>query len=90
MKNKNNRNEINGTSDSLDIQVAKLAFIGTSITTLGDGISAIAAGLALDALVKSNIKSTQRQNPHLKQLETSQKQLDYLLNELKQFRINIR
>lgn len=39
-KNKNQSN------DSLDIYAAKLTYIGTSLSTLGDGIQTIAAGLA--------------------------------------------
>lgn len=83
----NNKSQLNGTSDEIDIQIAKLAFIGASLTTLGDGLTAIAAGLALEALVKkSNNQSSQSQNKQLKQIQATQRQLDYLITELNQFK----
>ncbi len=45
-RNKNTFN--NQSNDSLDIFAAKLTYIGSSISTLGDGIQTIAAGLALE------------------------------------------
>ena len=81
------KNQNNQPSDSLDLYVAKLAFIGASIATLGDGLSAVAAGIALEALEKkeqSNNKSPQNQNGQSKQLEKMQKQIDDLINELNQ------
>lgn len=54
-KDKNqNQNQLNQSPDSLDLYVAKLAFIGASIATLGDGLTAVAAGIALEALEKKN------------------------------------
>ena len=50
----NNGNKSNQPSDSTDIQIARLAFIAATITTLGDGLAALAAGLALQELEKSN------------------------------------
>lgn len=83
----NNKSQLNGTSDEIDIQIAKLAFIGASLTTLGDGLTAIAAGLALEALVKkTNNQSSQSQNKQLKQIQATQRQLDYLITELNQFK----
>lgn len=49
----NNKKNSEQSSGSQDIQIARLAFIGASIVTLGDLISTLAAGLALDALEKS-------------------------------------
>ena len=43
-------NKQNQDNDSMDIYIAKLAYIGTAISTLGDGIQTIAAGLALESL----------------------------------------
>ena len=81
-----NKNKTNPTSDSRDVQIAKLAFIGASISTLGDGLQAVAAGLALEVLQKSSNQSSQNQNDSFKQTETMQKQIDYLINELKQIK----
>ncbi|WP_342575125.1 hypothetical protein MHH37_04095 [Solibacillus sp. FSL K6-1781] len=38
-----NANKKEQSPDSQEIQIARLAFIGASIATLGDGIAAIAA-----------------------------------------------
>ena len=81
-----NKNKTNQTSDSRDVLIAKLAFIGASISTLGDGLQAVAAGLALEELQKANNQSSQNQNDQSKQTEGMQKQIDYLINELKQIK----
>ncbi|QDQ03207.1 translation initiation factor 2 [Lysinibacillus fusiformis] len=71
--------------DTTEIQIARLAYIGASISTLGDGLSAVAAGLALNALEKSSNQNPQNQNnDQSKGSEDMQKQIDYLINELKQ------
>lgn len=81
-----NKNKTNQTSDSRDIEIAKLAFIGASIAALGDGLAAVAAGLALEELEKANKQNFQSQNDQSKQTEGMQKQIDYLINELKQLK----
>ncbi|MFF2479907.1 translation initiation factor 2 [Paenibacillus sp. NPDC058071] len=76
-----------------DIQIARLAFIGASIATLGDGIAAVAAGLALESLEIQKIQSDQRsyfQSNPSQQLESTQKQLDYFIQELIKLRTHIR
>ena len=78
-----NKKNLEQSSDSMNIQIARLAFIGASIVTLGDGISAIAAGLALEALEKSNNQESQNTDTQLAQSKDIQKQMDYLINELK-------
>ncbi|MUT67092.1 translation initiation factor 2 [Paenibacillus sp. NEAU-GSW1] len=73
-----------------DIQIAKLAFIGASIATLGDGIGAVAAALALEALENPiDDERSSNQAPQMKQIETTQHQLDYFINELIQIRESI-
>ncbi|WP_241774644.1 MULTISPECIES: hypothetical protein [Lysinibacillus] len=42
----------NFPTDSPEIYAAKLTYIGASISTLGDSLQAIAAGLALEVLKK--------------------------------------
>lgn len=78
----NNKNNINQSPDSREVYAAKLAFIGASISTLGDGLQAIAAGIAVELLEKSS----QSQNDQSKQSEKTQKQIDNLINELKQIK----
>ncbi|MEK5332870.1 MULTISPECIES: translation initiation factor 2 [unclassified Lysinibacillus] len=79
----NNQNNSNQSTDSLDIYAAKLAYIGTSISTLGDGIQTIAAGLTLESLKKASNQSSQDLPNQTKQTENMQKQIDYLIAELK-------
>ena len=79
------KNNPQQSSDITDIQIARLAYIGASIATLGDALSAVAAGLALNALEKSSNQNPQNQNSdQSKDVEDLQKQIDYLINELKQ------
>lgn len=80
-----NANKKEQSPDSQEIQIARLAFIGASIATLGDGIAAIAAGLALEALENSSNQGTQKSDSS-PQSKDMQKQLDYLINELKQIK----
>ena len=82
----NKKDQLNQSPESLDLYVAKRTFIGASIATLGDGLQALAAGIALEALEKekSNNKSSQNHNGHSKQSEETEKQIDYLINELNQ------
>lgn len=72
---------------SIEIQAAKLAFIGASITTLGDGITAIAAGITLELLENPTDKRSQNLT---NQLETTHKQIDFFINELIQIRKTFR
>jgi NhaP-type Na+/H+ or K+/H+ antiporter len=65
--------------DIRDIEIAKLAFIGASIATLGDGIAALAAGLALDALEQDYKTKNNSRNASNK---STKNQLDYFINEL--------
>ncbi|WP_339216690.1 translation initiation factor 2 [Solibacillus sp. FSL W8-0372] len=79
----NNKKNSDQSSDAQDIQIARLAFIGASIVTLGDLISTLAAGLALDALEKSKNGDS---GPPPTQSKDMQKQLDYLINEFRQIK----
>ncbi len=72
--------------DLRDIEIAKLAFIGGSIATLGDGIAALAAGLALEAL-KQDYKT--KKNSRTASIKSTKNQLDYFINELVKIRNNV-
>ncbi|EKU43037.1 translation initiation factor 2 [Lysinibacillus sp. HST-98] len=76
-------------NESIEIYVAKLSYIGTAISTLGDGLQTIAAGLALEALQNANNDSSQTNNGNGNQtvkIDNMQKQIDYLIAELKQIK----
>jgi hypothetical protein len=66
-----------------DIEIAKLSFIGGSISTLGDGISALAAGLALDAL-QQDYKT--KNNSRTASIKSTKNQLDYFIDQLVKMR----
>ncbi|KPN97143.1 hypothetical protein [Lysinibacillus sp. ZYM-1] len=80
-------NKPSQNNDSLEIYAAKLAYIGAAISTLGDGIQTIAAGLALEVLQNANNDSSQSNNngdgQSSVQIDNMQKQIDYLIGELK-------
>jgi len=61
-----------------------LAYVGLVITTLGNGIETIAAGLALEALRKSNTSNSQNDMEQSMKKDNMQKQINYLIYELKQ------
>lgn len=73
--NKKNK-PIDQSSDSLDTDIAKLAFLGATLTTIGDGITAIAAGMALQQL--EDKQSSNSQAELQKQVDKMQKQIDQL------------
>ncbi|MGE7926831.1 translation initiation factor 2 [Lysinibacillus xylanilyticus] len=75
--------EKNQSTDSLDIYAAKLTYIGTSLSTLGDGIQTIAAGLALEALLNSKKEIS---NDQAKQNIKMKQQIDQLISELLQIK----
>ncbi|MGG2081093.1 translation initiation factor 2 [Lysinibacillus pakistanensis] len=61
-----------------------MAYVGLVITTLGNGIQTIAAGLALEALKKSNTSNSQNDMEQSMKKDNMQKQINYLIYELKQ------
>lgn len=79
-------NKPNQNNDSLEIYAAKLAYIGTAISTLGDGLQNIAAGLALEALQNANNNSSPSNGEQTVKVDNMQKQIDYLIAELKQIK----
>ncbi|AWE07650.1 translation initiation factor 2 [Lysinibacillus sp. 2017] len=84
MSNKNNK--LKQSSDSFDIQVARLVYIGSTISTLGGGLQTIAAALALSALEKASSESFQSQYDQSKQPEDLEMQIDSIIKELKQIK----
>ncbi|WP_132306551.1 translation initiation factor 2 [Paenibacillus sp. BK033] len=84
------RNNSDQSSDSTEIYAAKLAYIGATISTIGDGLQAISAGIALEILEKSKNQDSQNQQIQSKDSENLQKQIDYLMKELNKFKRIIR
>jgi peptidoglycan hydrolase CwlO-like protein len=92
LANKNNYpNEFN--NESPDILAARLAFIGSILNTLGDGLTTVASNIALQQLLQNennNNQGNQNSNNQLpnnqteltKQLENLQRQVDYLTRKI--------
>lgn len=74
----------------MDIYIAKIAFIGAAIATLGDGLSALAAGMALQQLQNPTNQSNGIPFEQSKQVESLQQQIDQLIVELKHVKRMIR
>ncbi|MFF2091589.1 hypothetical protein [Paenibacillus sp. NPDC058174] len=63
---------------------AKLALIGSAVTTLGDFITTIAAVIALEELAVSDILDQENQRTQDEKMSNMQKQIDYLSAQLNQ------
>lgn len=81
MDNKKNYNteEDNDAEEKL---IAKLAFWGVALATIGDGLATIAAGLDLQQLEKAKVQRTDTQSDLDQQIERMQKQIDQLTYKL--------
>ncbi|WP_299516136.1 translation initiation factor 2 [uncultured Rummeliibacillus sp.] len=92
MANKNNYpNEFN--NESPDILAAWLAFIGSLLATIGDGLTTVASNIALQQLLQNennNSQGNQNSNNQIsnnqvdqsKQIESLQRQVDYLTRKI--------
>ncbi|GKV56383.1 hypothetical protein NCCP2222_23300 [Sporosarcina sp. NCCP-2222] len=75
-----------------EVLIAKLAFIGSLLATIGDGITTISAAMALENLANSNAKSSGNGNSsgndsnRGNDLEKMQQQLDALTKEMAQMK----
>ena len=81
MKNVNN-NQMGQNTGTPEIYAAKLAFVGAALSTLGDGLSAIAAGITLQELENPNNQNSQDQLDQSNQLELMQKQIEQLTRKI--------
>ncbi|OKL36868.1 hypothetical protein [Domibacillus mangrovi] len=70
------------SSSSSEISAAQLAIIGSAIVTLGEVIGICADVLALEELSNDNSQDQLSVEPIQQQLNTIQKQLDYLTREV--------
>lgn len=81
-KSNNKNNSSNQNNDAEDRLIAKLAFWGGALATLGDTFATISAGLALQQLDKDKDQSTDDQSDLVQQIENMQKQIDQLTYKL--------
>lgn len=84
VSNKNNKSK--DTKVSFDIQLARLVYIGSTISTLGGGLQTLAAALALNALEKASSQNFQNQFDQSKQSEDLEMQIDSIIKELKEIK----
>ncbi|MEA0552901.1 hypothetical protein U1P98_04150 [Lysinibacillus irui] len=80
---KNNKGYRNSEASDSVSQAAKLAVIAGAITTLGDALATIAAGLALEDELKENESNRD-------DIDKLQKQIDELNYEMKQLKRMLR
>ncbi|OAH57738.1 MULTISPECIES: hypothetical protein [Bacillaceae] len=69
------------SSSSSEINAAQLAIIGSAVVALGEIIGVCADVLALEELSNTNSQDQLSLEPIQQQLNTIQKQLDYLTRE---------
>ncbi|MGG0657453.1 translation initiation factor 2 [Rummeliibacillus pycnus] len=84
MANKNDYKN-NQNVESPEIIAAKLTLLGSTLSTIGDGLQAIAAGITLQELVnpsKQNSQNNSHQSDQSKQIERLQKQVDQLMRQV--------
>ncbi|REB07290.1 hypothetical protein DVB69_10610 [Sporosarcina sp. BI001-red] len=65
--------DVDGTSP--EIYAARIGFIGTLLSTLGDGLQSIGAGIVLQQLENQSILDAQTQSDQSNQLESMQNKL---------------
>ncbi|ARJ37606.1 translation initiation factor 2 [Sporosarcina sp. P21c] len=75
-----NKQQFGKNTDSPEVFAAKLALLGAAISTLGDGIQTIAAGIALQELENSNRQDPQDQLSE--EMKKMQKQIDQLSKQI--------
>ena len=77
MKNKDGYQE-EQNQESTEIFIAKLSLVGTTLSTLGDAIQTVAAGIVLQELEKANNQKSQNKSDQSQVLESMQTQIDQL------------
>ena len=80
------KSKSNSSSESFEVQIARLEYIAALILTLGEGVAALAAGLELRELEKSSNANSRSQYDQSKYQDHTQQQIDYLIEELTQVR----
>ncbi|MDW0111507.1 translation initiation factor 2 [Sporosarcina aquimarina] len=67
---------------SPEIFAARIGFFGALLSTLGDGLQSIGAGIVLKQLENPSSPDTQIQSDHTTQIESMQKQIDLLTKKI--------
>ncbi|WP_075619146.1 hypothetical protein [Paenisporosarcina indica] len=80
--NYGNNNQNGQNTESPEIYAARLSLIGTALSTLGDGLQTVAAGITLQELENPNTQDSQKQLDLSSQLELMQKQIDQLSRKI--------
>lgn len=78
MCNMNNFNNIDA-----DLYAARIALVGNILSTLGDALQTIGAGIELQQLENENIQNANSPT-ELDELESMQKQIDELTNKIQE------
>lgn len=86
--NQNQQNQNESQALPSEAMVAKIAFIGSAITTFGDALSALASLLAYEIAAKSDDGSDSQDQ--LQQLHLMQKQMDELTAEIEKIKASIK
>ncbi|MCK9860701.1 hypothetical protein [Paenibacillus sp. ATY16] len=84
--NNNTDSNSNPSSDYVDLIAARLGYIGAIIATIGDGVAAIAAGIALRKMEEASLAESRSEVDQFRQTENIQQQVDFYINELIQIR----
>ncbi|GLX68667.1 translation initiation factor 2 [Paenibacillus glycanilyticus] len=84
--NKSGSNKSGSNSETMELIAARLGYIGAIIATLGDGIAAIGAGIALRSLEEETFSESRIEVDQLRQTESIQQQVDFYIQELMQIR----
>lgn len=74
--NNSNRSLQDENSISPEIYAARIGFIGALLSTLGDGLQSIGAGIVLQQLENESMQDAQSQSNQSNQLETMQNQFE--------------
>ena len=83
---KGNHKNLEQSSNSQDLLIARLAFVSGCILSFGGALSTIAAGIELEALENANNQGSQKSDTYSNHSEKMQKEINYLINELKQIK----
>lgn len=82
--NNHNNSSLGENSTSPEIYAARIGFIGALLSTLGDGLQSIGAGIALQQLENSSFQESQPQSDQSNQFENMQKQIDQLTRKIEE------
>lgn len=68
---------------SLELIAARFAYVGAVVTTLGDILATISAGISLKILEQDLEEGNPSTSPPEEEIQQMQEQIDYLIRELR-------